>query len=176
MFAGRTDISESIPRSTALKAWKTRNGKLTFLRRNQMKVAAVIVHPQVARNILIDMTSGWSGFAVGQTDRTRYPAPAAWTQVSNAPSRSEMAHADTGVNGQESLSRRQKRAAETRIGSRRRSARGILCFGAGSQHDRREGPINEFNEIKGLNGSQRRRWGSILDQHSQPRRTSGRLK
>ena len=30
-------------------------------------------------------------------------------------------------------------------------------------------PSSEFNEIKGLKGSQRRRWGSIFDQHSQPK-------
>ncbi len=32
-------------------------------------------------------------------------------------------------------------------------------------------PSPEFNDIKGLKGSRRRRWGSIFDQHSQAKRS-----
>jgi integrase len=41
------------------------------------------------------------------------------------------------------------------------------CVSAwGLSHDRRGVPSSEFNEIKGLKGSRRRRWGSVFDQHS----------
>ena len=42
------------------------------------------------------------------------------------------------------------------------------CVSAwGLSHDRRGVQSPEFNEIKCLEGSRRRRWGSIFDQHSQ---------
>jgi len=44
----------------------------------------------------------------------------------------------------------------------------IDCVSAwGLSHDGRGVPSPEFNDIKGLKGSPRRRWGSIFDQHSQ---------
>jgi integrase len=45
------------------------------------------------------------------------------------------------------------------------------CVSAwGLSHDRRGVPSSEFNEIKGLKGSRRRRWGSVFDQHSHQRK------
>jgi len=44
----------------------------------------------------------------------------------------------------------------------RRRVPGICVWASGLSHDGRGVPSPEFNDIKGLKGSPRRRWGSIL--------------